>query len=103
MKDISRLAQVDTVDSKTLVTAANVTKIGMSYPNFKDYARENQVFGPQLLCWPVSIDVERWHGAQADSWTDVSANYFDVLGLSPSSGRFFLPDEDTKPAAIIRR
>ena len=44
VKDISRLAQVDTVDSKTLVTAANVTKIGMSFPNFKDYARENQVF-----------------------------------------------------------
>ena len=27
----------------------------------------------------------------------VSANYFDVLGLNPVAGRFFLPDEDTKP------
>src|SRR5256884_131370 len=26
----------------------------------------------------------------------VSANYFDVLGLQPAAGRFFLPDEDTK-------
>lgn len=43
VKNISRLAQVDTVDSKTLVTTANTTKLGMSYPNFQDYARENQV------------------------------------------------------------
>jgi putative ABC transport system permease protein len=28
----------------------------------------------------------------------VSANYFDVLGLQPARGRFFLPDEDTKPS-----
>src|SRR5437660_7216645 len=26
----------------------------------------------------------------------VSANYFEVLGLQPAAGRFFLPDEDTK-------
>ena len=44
VKDISRLVEVDTVDTKTRVTAANVTKLGMSYPNFKDYAKDNQVF-----------------------------------------------------------
>src|SRR5207244_13623642 len=27
----------------------------------------------------------------------VSANYFGVLGVKPALGRFFLPDEDTKP------
>jgi putative ABC transport system permease protein len=27
----------------------------------------------------------------------VSANYFDVLGVHPALGRFFLPDEDKKP------
>ena len=26
-----------------------------------------------------------------------SANYFDVLGLTPAAGRFFLPAEDTHP------
>ena len=98
VKDISRLAQVDTVDSKTLVTAANVTKIGMSFPNFKDYARENQVFsglscyvGPFPLTWSGGTEPRQVLGQM------VSANYFDVLGLSPTSGRFFLPDEDIKP------
>ena len=49
VKDISRLVEVDTVDTKTLVTAANVTKLGMSYPNFQDYARaEPGVFRAEL-------------------------------------------------------
>ena len=63
VKDISRVVQVDTIDSKTLVTAANTTKLGMSYPNFKDYARDNQVFsavsciaGPLPLTWSSSAE-----------------------------------------------
>jgi len=27
----------------------------------------------------------------------VSANYFEVLGIRPAQGRFFMPDEDTQP------
>src|SRR5882724_12131695 len=44
VKDIARVVEVDTIDSKTLVTAANTTKLVMSYPNLQDYARENRVF-----------------------------------------------------------
>ena len=58
VKDISRLVEVDTVDTKTVVTAANASKLGMSYPNYQDYARDNQVFsgtvavaGPLPLTW----------------------------------------------------
>src|SRR4051812_3360022 len=98
VKDISRLAQVDTIDSKTLVTAANATKLGMSYPNYQDYARENQVFeglscyiGPFPLTWSGGTDPKQVLGQM------VSANYFEVLGLRPTLGRFFLPDEDKKP------
>ena len=40
---ISSLVQVDTVDSKTMVTQANTTKLGMSYANCEDYQRQNQV------------------------------------------------------------
>jgi predicted permease len=98
VKDISRVVQVDTIDSKTLVTTANTTKLGMSYPNFQDYARENQVFtglacyvGPFPLTWSGGTEPKQVFGQM------VSANYFDVLGLRPVSGRFFMPDEDTKP------
>jgi predicted permease len=98
VKDIARLAEVDTIDSKTLVTAANATKLGMSYPNFQDYARENQVFaglgcfvGPLPLTWSNGSEPRQIFGQM------VSANYFELLGLRPASGRFFLPDEDSKP------
>jgi predicted permease len=98
VKDISRLVEVDTVDTKTRVTAANVTKLGMSYPNFQDYARENQVFsglscivGPLPLTWSGGAEPKQVLGQM------VTANYFEVLGLTPVLGRFFLPDEDSKP------
>jgi predicted permease len=98
VKDISRVVQVDTVDSKTLVTAANATKLGMSYPNFQDYARESRVFaglgcyvGPLPLTWSGGREPRQVLGQM------VSANYFEVLGLRPSAGRFFAPDEDGKP------
>ena len=97
VKDISRLAQVDTVDSKTRVTTANTTKLGMSYPNFQDYARENRVFsglacyvGPFPFTWSGGTEPRQVLGQM------VSANYFEVLGLSPVLGRFFAPDEDSK-------
>jgi putative ABC transport system permease protein len=98
VKDISRVVQMDTIDSKTLVTAANATRLGMSYPNFQDYARDNQVLsglscfvGPLPLTWSGGAEPRQVFGQM------VSANYFDVLGLRPVLGRFFLPGEDQKP------
>ena len=98
VKDISRVVEIDTVDSKTRVTAANATKLGMSYGNFQDYARQSQLFsavtclaGPLPLTWSGGAEPRQLQGQL------VSAVYFDLLGLRPAAGRFFLPDEDTKP------
>ena len=98
VKNITRLVEVDTIDSKTLVTAANATKLQMSYPNFQDYARDNQVFasvgcfvGPLPLTWSGGAEPKQILGQM------VSANYFEILGLRPASGRFFLAGEDTEP------
>ena len=98
VKDIARVVEVDTVDTKTRVTAANATKLGMSYMNFKDYARQTQIFssmtclaGPLPLTWSGGAEPRQLQGQM------VSASYFDLLGLRPAAGRFFLPDEDTKP------
>lgn len=98
VKGLARLVQIDTIDGKTLVTAANATKLGMSYPNFQDYARDNQVFsqlgcfvGPLPLTWSGESEPKQLFGQM------VSANYFAILGLRPASGRFFFADEDSKP------
>jgi len=97
VKEISRVVQVDTIDTKTHVTAANAIKLGMSFPNFQDYARDNRVFtalgctvGPLPLTWSGGAEPRQIFGQL------VSANYFDILGMRPAAGRFFLPDEDTK-------
>lgn len=94
IKDIATLVEVDTVDSKTMVTQAHAEKMGMSFANFQDYARLNQVFtgltcltgGP--LTWSGGVEPKQLNGLL------VSANYFDVLGVQPRAGRFFFPDED---------
>jgi predicted permease len=98
VKDISRVVEVDTVDTKTRVTAANATKLGMSYVNFQDYARQTPqlfsamtcVVGPFPLTWSGGAEPRQLQGQM------VSASFFDLLGLRPAAGRFFLPDEDTK-------
>ena len=95
--EISRLVQLDTVDSKTMVTQARATKMGMSYANCEDYQRQSQVFdglscnSGTALTWSGEAEPKQVAGQL------VNANYFQVLGLTPTAGRFFLPDEDTKP------
>ena len=96
VKDISEVVQLDTIDTKTHVGFANATKLGLSFRNFQDYQRQNQVlsgvtcFLPTPLTWSRAVEASQVNGQM------VSANYFDVLGSQPAAGRFFLPDEDTK-------
>jgi predicted permease len=97
VRDIPTLVEVDTVDSKTIVTQAHAEKLGMSYANFQDYARLNQVFAGLTcftgnpLTWSGGAEPKQLNGLL------VSANYFDVLGVQPHAGRFFFPDEDKQP------
>jgi predicted permease len=98
VRDVSRLVELDTVDSKTKVGFAHAEKLGMSFPNCQDYQKHNEVFSGQYcivfagFTWSGSTEPQNLAGQL------VTANYFDVLGLTPAAGRFFLPDEDTKPS-----
>lgn len=96
VEDISRLVEVDTIDSKTQVGFAGATKLGLSFRNFQDYQQQNGVFTGITCFVPVPLT---WSGGAEPRQVIgqlVSANYFDVLGLRPAIGRFFLPDEDTR-------
>jgi predicted permease len=97
VRDASRLVELDTVDAKTMVTQANTTKLGMSFPNFQDYQRQNEVLTGLAVWTPVPLT---WSGGSEPKQVLgelVSASYFDVLGVNPATGRFFFPDEDSKP------
>ena len=99
VKDISRIVELDTIDTKTHVGfpgATAATKLGLSFRNCQDYQKQNEVlsgvtcFTGLALTWSGGAEARQVNGNM------VSANYFDVLGLQPAAGRFFLPDEDTK-------
>ena len=96
VKEIAQIVEVDTIDAKTHVGFANATKLGMSYANCQDYQRQNEVFTGMTcftalpLTWSGGAEPRQINGQLTN------ANYFDVLGLQPAAGRFFLPDEDTK-------
>jgi predicted permease len=97
VRDLPRLVEMDTIDSKTLVTQARSEKLGMSFPNFQDYRRDNTVFTDLAAFMPTAVT---WSGGAEPRQLEselVSANYFEVLGIRPARGRFFMPDEDTKP------
>lgn len=96
VKDISQVVELDTIDTKTHVGFANATKLGLSFRNCQDYQKQNEVLSGVTcfqfvpLTWSGGAEARQVNGQM------VSANYFDVLGLQPAAGRFFLPDEDTK-------
>jgi len=80
--------------------SASTFPLSISYPDLKDYEARNKVFrslagysGSQLLTLQE-------HGVSERIFAElVTHNYFDVLGLRPARGRFFLPEEDGKPGA----
>ena len=98
VRDVSRLVEMDTVDSKTKVGFARAEKLGMSIPNCQDYQRQNEVFSG-LSCI-VGAGFTWSGGAEPKNVAGqlVTANYFDMLGLTPVAGRFFLPGEDASPS-----
>ena len=96
VKDISQVVELDTIDTKTHLGFANAAKLGLSFRNCQDYQKQNEVltgvacFTGLPLTWSGGTEARQVNGQM------VSANYFDVLGLQPAAGRFFLPDEDSK-------
>jgi predicted permease len=95
--DISSLVQIDTIDTKTRVTTANAAKLGMSYPNCQDYQRQNHALSGISCIGFTALTLSGEAEPRQIAGQLVNANYFDLLGIRPAEGRFFLPDEDTKP------
>ena len=93
VRDPGSLVAVNTVDSR------NPGLLPCSYPNFRDYRDQNQVFSALMVNEPISINLTGRGDPQLLIGQLVSGNYFSVLGINPIVGRGFLPEEDAAPAA----
>jgi len=97
VKDVPHLYQLDTTDKKTMVTVANATRLGVSFPNYQDYSREAAVFSSLAAFQPTVLTLSGRGEPKQFQGMLVTANYFDVLGVPAALGRTFLPEEDQKP------
>jgi putative ABC transport system permease protein len=66
----------------------------VSVPNFEDWKNQNTVFAGMSAYAFTSFNLEGGDTPQRIPGINVSANYFDVLGVKPALGRAFLPGED---------
>lgn len=88
-------------------TSESGTTGALAYPDFRDYREDNDVFEDMMaydastLSVTLSVDDDRSSG----QGMFVSDNYFDVLGVRPAAGRWFLPEEDqtlgTHPVTVL--
>ena len=89
----SELVAIYTVDEKNRSPFSNLLQT--SYPNYLDYRDRNEVFsGLAAYSFPraISLAVD---GVSEPCFVEmVTGNYFDVLGVRPTTGRFFGVDDD---------
>ncbi len=79
------------------------TKIGKggfmtSFPNYEDWRAQNQVFDDVAAFRSTGFTLTGFKEAERIDSGSVSANFFDLLRVSPILGRTFLPGED-KPGS----
>ena len=85
-------------ESEQLISLAETFKPdgfgSVSVPNFEDWKTQNTVFAGISAFLFTSFNLEGGDTPQRIQGMQVSANYFDVLGVKPTLGRSFIPGED---------
>jgi putative ABC transport system permease protein len=73
----------------------------VSYPDFEDMRALRDVFSDAVLEEPAAFSVGV-AGAAERIWGEfVSERYFSVLGVTPQSGRFFAPQEESAGERVV--
>jgi len=79
----------------------NFAKGSISYPNFRDWQRDNHSFSAVAISRGSGASLTGVGQAQRVSVQFVSSDFFPLLGVTPSLGRGFLAGEDEIGAAPI--
>jgi putative ABC transport system permease protein len=78
----------------------------LSYPDFLDWQRDARPFEQMAAFKPLGFDVTSPGTPEHMDGKEVTAGFFDTLGVSLALGRAFTPAEDRSggmPAAVIKR
>jgi predicted permease len=96
----AHLVAVNTLDTKNTTQFGNV--MPLSYPNLIDLRGANHVF-TGLAGYSAPAHLAMSTGGEPETVFSqlVTGNYFDVLGVRPAIGRFFLPAEDRTPGTHL--
>lgn len=71
-----------------------------SYLDYRDLREQNHTFAGILAYHHDWITLTGGAQPERAYIANVSANYFDVLGIKPALGRFFLAEEESRPGAV---
>src|ERR1700684_2763510 len=88
-RDSSRLVSVATANSRMHSSNAST-----SYPDFMDWRSQNQVFEKMAAYTGATFTLTGQVNPAHLEGASVSADTFDLLGVSPELGRTFQPGED---------
>lgn len=94
VEDPARVLELFTVDHATKTAVANLTRTAISFPNYKDFRDQSQVFNGLATYVVTGVTLTGRGDPKPETAMLVSANYFDVLGVKPAIGRVFSPEED---------
>ena len=72
----------------------------LSYPDYRDMREQNHSFTGILAYNHDWLSITGGSQPERVYVANVSSNFFDVLGVKPWLGRFFRPDEETRPDAV---
>jgi putative ABC transport system permease protein len=94
VSDPARLLSVSTTDQK------NPGNLPLSHNNFTDLRAQNAVFTDMAAFTFNQVNYSAGQATEPVAVQLVTANYFSLLGAQPSLGRTFLPEEETRAAAV---
>lgn len=75
--------------------------LGTPYPDAVDYREKTNVFSGVCIAVPTALDLNASGHQERLVGQLVTANFFEVLGVTPILGRGFLPEEDTSPRPVV--
>ena len=93
--DGESLVSVYTTDAKNSGFGSGF--LSVSGPNYEDFRDENEVFTDLAAYSQLIFNVGNLDEPVQVLGEMATGNYFDVLGVKPQLGRFFLPEEDRTP------